>query len=238
MIDIHSHILPGIDDGAGTMDEAIEMARIAAADGIRTIVATPHIKSGAPRADEIAQAVSGFNAVLGREGIPVTVLQGADVPSHLNPADLPRYTLNGTRYILIEFPHSHLPASARETLFNISMAGLIPIITHPERNSSVIRKPEMLFDLLNSNVKVQITADSLSGFFGADIAACARFLLKRGVVDLIASDAHSSTYRRPILSEAVRIAAKMIGKSEAVKLVTDNPDEIINSFKFHVSSVK
>ncbi|MDX9787062.1 MAG: CpsB/CapC family capsule biosynthesis tyrosine phosphatase [Desulfobacterales bacterium] len=227
MIDIHCHILPGIDDGPSSIEASVEMAKIAATDGIETIVATPHVQEKTPSVSAIESALAALNERLKSEGIPIRVLRGADVPSHLNPADLRHRTINSTRYILIEFPHSHLPASARETLFNLSVHGYRPIITHPERNSSVIRRPETLLNLLSSDVKVQITADSLTGHFGADIAACARFLLKKGVVDFLATDAHSATYRQPVLSDAVRIAGKILGKAKAAQLVTTNPAAVI-----------
>lgn len=209
------------------MEESVEMAKMAFADGIEIIVATPHVQEKTPTDLALVNVLAALNDRLKREGIPVLVLRGADVPFHLNPADLHHRTVNSTRYILIEFPHSHIPAIARKILFNLLVQGYRPIITHPERNSSVIRRPEALLALLSADVKVQITADSLTGLFGPDIAACARFLLKKGVVDFLATDAHGATYRRPVLSAGLAIAEKIIGKFESAKLVTTHPAAVL-----------
>lgn len=168
-----------------------------------------------------------LNGRLAREEIPVTVLGGGDVSSLFLPPDPTPYTLHNGPYILIEFPHSHLPANAGELLFNLSISGFIPIITHPERNLGVVRKPERLLDLIDSNIKVQLTADSLTGLFGKDVAACARFLLKKKIVHFLATDAHSPDYRRPILTKGLKIAGQILGKEEALKLVTTNPAAVI-----------
>lgn len=228
MIDLHCHILPGIDDGPADINISIEMARIAAADGITTIVATPHVKERMHPASEIGERIAELNERLDALNIPVRILPGADVYALLDPALLHPYTINNTDYILIEFPHSHLPKNAKEVLFRLIMAGFLPIITHPERNPSIIRNPELLFDLLGSGALVQITADSLAGTFGPEKQACARYLLQHDVVQFIATDAHSSQYRRPILSAGLKNATKIIGKEKAQRLVSLYPEAVIS----------
>jgi protein-tyrosine phosphatase len=228
MVDIHCHILPGIDDdGPSRLEEVLEMARIAVADHIRQIVATPHIKNVVHSPDLVKERVARFNEELLKEGIGLEVLPGAEVSAVLNTTILREHTLNGTDYILLEFPHSHLPQNARQTVFDALMAGLLPIIPHPERNPSIVRRPELLIELVEAGALVQITAESLVGGFGPEARACAIYLLRNKAVHVLATDAHSPTWRPTVLSGGVRAAAKIIGESAARRLVTTNPAAVI-----------
>jgi protein-tyrosine phosphatase len=228
MIDLHCHILPGIDDGPSDMQTSIDMARIAAEDGIETIVATPHIKEIQHSTVKLHTLVQQLNNHLEHQNIPVNVLLGADVFALLNPSCLKDYTINNSRYILTEFPHNYLPSNSREILFSLAIQGLCPIITHPERNLAIMKKPDLLLDMLYGNVLVQITAGSLTGEFGRDEQACASYLLRKEAVHFIATDAHSTDFRRPVLSEGLKHAGKIIGKERAKKLVWDNPEAVLN----------
>ncbi|OEU53149.1 MAG: hypothetical protein BA871_01415 [Desulfuromonadales bacterium C00003096] len=227
MIDIHCHILPGIDDGSSSLEESLAMAEIAIADGIHTIVATPHIKGEVHVPQFLQQQVAKLNGVLNKRGYPLQILTGADVSAMLPPQEIAHYTINGTNYFLLEFPHSHLPHQANQMVFQMCLAGLRPIITHPERNPSIIREPELLFSLVDAGCLVQITAGSLTSNFGADSRDCAAYLLKMGQVHFLATDAHSPTHRRPVLSEGVSAAAAIIGEQAALKLVTSNPAAVV-----------
>ncbi|MEZ4485396.1 MAG: CpsB/CapC family capsule biosynthesis tyrosine phosphatase [Syntrophotaleaceae bacterium] len=124
--------------------------------------------------------------------------------------------------------HSHLPLNANEMVFELLLAGLMPIITHPERNPSILRDPNRLFSLVEAGCLVQITASSLTGNFGADSKDCAEYPLKRGQVHFLATDAHSANHRRPILSEGLQAAAALIGEEAAMRLVMDNPAAVLN----------
>jgi protein-tyrosine phosphatase len=227
MIDLHCHILPGIDDGPVDMQTSIDMARIAAEDGIETIVATPHIKDILHSTFKLGALVFRLNNHLEHQNIPVNVLLGADVFALLNPSCLKDYTINNSRYILIEFPHNYLPSNSKEILFALAMQGFCPIITHPERNLAIMKKVDLLLDMLHSNVLVQITAGSLTGEFGRDEQACANYLLQKDAVHFIATDAHSTDIRRPVLSDGLKRAEKIIGKERAKKLVCDNPGAVL-----------
>ena len=227
MIDIHCHILHGIDDGPSDMTESIRMARIAAADGITTIVATPHLKDSADTSEIISAGVDELNRHLAEQKIPLTILRGADINVMLNTPRLKDYTINGTKYLLLEFPHTHMPGNAGQIMFNAMKEGLHPIITHPERNPSVIRDPEIIIELRNTGPLVQITAGSLTGDFGPKSAACALYLLKKGAVDFIATDAHSAENRPPRLSDGLLVAGRIIGRENARRLVEDNPLAVI-----------
>jgi len=228
MIDIHCHILPGIDDGALSVEDSVKMARVAASDGIRKVVATPHISDGQCLQETIKEKIHHLNHVLDELGIPVEILPGAEVQYLFDPLKIKACTINNTAYALIEFPFEYLPSTAKEIIFKLIINGLKPIIAHPERNLSIIRNPEMLLHLLDEQVYVQITADSIAGTFGREIEKCATHLLKKGWVDVMASDAHSSGYRCPNLSKGLRRAEKIIGKQNAQRLVKENPEAIIS----------
>ncbi len=227
MIDIHCHILPGVDDGAADLGESVKMAKIALADGIVKIVATPHIKEPLIDRQYLSKCHEMLTRTLDEKHIPIDIFLGGEVAAHLDLSKFNLHTLNGTKYILIEFPAGHLPQSAGELIFNLILNGFYPIIAHPERNSSILKNPDTLFNLLNQQVLLQITAGSITGMFGTDTMACARFLLRKGVVSFIASDAHSAGHRQPVLSKGVQAAGRIIGRENALKLVTTNPEAML-----------
>lgn len=210
------------------------MARIAAADGIRTIVATPHVKNDIPLPSLIADKINLLTSLLKQEEIPVNILAGGDVASILPIEVVSLYTINRTNYVLLEFPHSHLPANAEQTIFEWQLAGLRPIITHPERNPSILKHPDSLERLVEAGALVQVTAGSLTGVFGVDVQACASYLVSSGWVHILASDGHSSNYRLPQLSESMRVAAQLVGEEAALKLVQDNPAAVISGRELDV----
>lgn len=234
MIDLHCHILPGIDDdGPSRLEAVLEMARIAADDGIRQIVATPHLKETIHPPERIRGLVSSFNDALRANAIQLEVFAGAEVGSMLNASLLPDYTLNGSNYILLEFPHSHLPQNAAEIVFNAVLAGLVPIVPHPERNPSVVRRPDLLFDLVGAGALIQVTAGSLVGDFGPEAKMCGQYLLENDLVHFLATDAHSPGWRRPVLTLGVKAAARIVGEAAARRLVTDNPASVLAGIPVH-----
>lgn len=234
MTDVHCHILPAIDrDGPPRLKDVLDMARIAVSDGIRTIVATPHIKEVVHKPEVICDHVAHLNAALQDSGIPLEILPGAEVSSMLDTAKLQNYTLNGSAYVLLEFPHSHLPQNAGELIFEAIISGLTPIIAHPERNPSVVLRPELLFDLVEAGALVQITAESLTGGFGPDARVCAEYLLKKQAVHFLATDAHSPTWRCPVLSRGLKAAVRHVGEAVARDLVTTNPAAVIAGKPLH-----
>jgi len=203
------------------------MARLAALDGITKIVATPHLKDSVHPAGDVQRRVDELNARLAEQGVPLQVLRGADANAMLDPSFLRQHTLNGTDYVLVEFPHSYLPKSMRSIIFRFVVEGFRPIVTHPERNGSILRNPGLISHMLESGCLVQITADSITGQFGPDVRDCSLYLLETGVVSFIASDAHSSRGRRPVLSEGLRVAEGILGRERAARLVTANPEAVI-----------
>jgi protein-tyrosine phosphatase len=229
MIDIHCHILPDIDDGPKNFDESMAMVRMAAADGITAIVATPHVNNILYSSAEISRRVSWLNHLLRTENIPLIIMPGGDVSVLFGPEQVKGFTLNDTSYLLLEFPHAHLPGNAGEILGEFLVNGYKPIITHPERNPSVIADPKVLLELLRDKEQcyVQITAGSLTGEFGKEAQQCAQHLLRTGVVDVIATGAHSCTNRKPQLSPGVTAAAEIIGAEAAQRMVFGTPAKII-----------
>jgi protein-tyrosine phosphatase len=232
MIDIHCHILPGLDDGARTMDEAIAMARMAAADGIRTIVASAHITPGVydNPPDRIVAAALAFGDRLKDEGIPLRIVPGADVrmtPEMLDGGG--RFLcINGhTPYLLFEFPHDLVPPGSDRLIESLRGKGWVPVITHPERNTELQRRPEKLEPFLRQGCLVQITAMSVTGGFGSGAREVAERYLKDGWVHAIATDAHDTEKRPPILSRAWNRAEALVGVEAARAMVFETPEKIV-----------
>lgn len=232
MIDLHCHILPGLDDGARTMDEALAMARMAAADGIRSIVASAHITPGVydNPPDRIVAAAEAFGDRLRREGIPIQVIPGADVrmtPEMANGDGRALRINRVTPYLLFEFPHDLIPPGSDRLIGALRDRGLVPVITHPERNTELQRRPEKLEPFIQGGCLVQITAMSLTGGFGTRALQVGEGFLKAGWVDVIATDAHDTVNRPPILSRGVRRAEELVGIEAARAMVFETPEKIV-----------
>ena len=239
MIDLHNHILCGLDDGPETMEESIAMCRIAYADGIRSIVATPHTLNGVyrnNRTDILARVVELTERVsessLCRPDDQLNTLPGADI--HLDteiPGLLMQDTLmtlgDGKRFLLIEFPSQGIPFGAEQILFQLMAMRVYPIITHPERNLEIMRKPGRYSDMIRGGCLGQVTAMSLLGGFGPETRRFSEELVARRLVHFIATDAHSTNGRAPVLSGAVRAASKIVGREEADRMVRDYPAAIL-----------
>ncbi len=230
MVDIHSHVLPGIDDGARSWDIAVSMCRMAAEDGIDHMVATPHANDNYPYdrewfdslLQELAQKVG-----------PVPALSlGCDFHfSYENLRDLEqhphRYTIGGTRYLLIELSDYAIPAATGKKIEELIASGLRPILTHPERNLTLRRKPEKLLSWVEAGCIVQVTASALTGSWGEGPRRCAAWLLERRAVHVLATDAHSLDGRPPVLSRARDAVARLCGSAIAAALVEQNPGAIV-----------
>ncbi len=235
MIDIHTHILPSLDDGPKTTAESIELCKIAANDGIKTIVATPHSKDGVyeAKSDDTLRKVKELNLKLKEIQLDLEILPGAEV--HINER-LVEYIKNGEvltinngrKFLLLELPFFFVPPITDELISNLRSIGIVSIISHAERITKFQKTPKILDQLVKSGTLIQITAQSLTGDFGSRERKCAEWLLKHEMVHFIASDVHSLTGRPPILSKALEMAAKIIGEKKARALVSHNPKQIIN----------
>jgi protein-tyrosine phosphatase len=238
VIDLHAHILPGLDDGAKDAPDALEMCRIAAEDGISTVVATPHMSSeSALCREDVLSAVASLQASVTGAGIRLRILPGADVP--LEP-DLPQRIRDGLavtvgdagRYLLVELSRDVVPPGIEDVLFNLHLMGLQPIVTHPERNRAVQVDPGILTPLILAGNVMQITAGSLTGQFGRNASACAALLVKRRMAHVVATDAHSPRHRTPRLSEARTVVEEMVGPDEAKAIFEARPNAIIRGEDF------
>jgi len=235
LIDLHCHILPGADDGPSDETESVAMAEMAVADGIHTIVATPHSHNGIYIYSrlQVLHRVMKLQAVFERSGISLALCAGADVQLHAGLADRlftdEVMTLNnGKKYLLVEFPHQRLTEEFHNELFRIIVKGVVPVITHPERHAALQERPEVLARLVQMGCLVQVTAMSITGDFGQQAMECAHGLLKRRLVHVIATDAHSAESRPPVLSEAVEVAARILeDDNEAWDMVTQRPKKIL-----------
>ncbi len=240
MIDLHCHILPQLDDGPQTMDEALMMCQMAYEDGIRTIVATPHVLNGLYQNDrsvtlnKIEELTSELRTH--RPELDLRILPGSD--AHLSETLIDKIdrgeamTIGDSgKYVLVEFPFQAIPAQTEALLFQLINRGWIPIITHPERNYEVMRKPDRYYEIIRMGCLGQVTAMSLTGEFGGDIKELSAKLMKSHLVHLIASDAHSALRRPPLLSSGVKAAEKIVGKTMATKMVTDYPRAILEGKK-------
>jgi protein-tyrosine phosphatase len=234
VIDIHTHILPGVDDGVKTEDEAVEFARVAAADGVRTIVATPHCREGFYfiRRDEVLDHVARLRARLEGEGVEVELLPGAEV--HLAPelaarvADGRAPTLgdNG-RTLLLELSLSQYPVDVQNVLFQLGLAGLITVFAHPERVRYFQDDVRRYEELVRMGALGQITTGSITGRFGEATREFSEELLRKGLVHVIASDAHNVRGRPPRFREALQAAGECVGEAYAAAMVDDAPRALI-----------
>ena len=232
MIDIHSHILPWLDDGSKSLEESLEMARMAMADGIQQMVCTPHMFngiSGNPEPAEVQNRVAALQEAIGKEGL--RVLPGNEVHfSHeiSQQAGRGRVTnLNGHNYMLVEFPMMTVPDRAYELFQELQLNGVRPVLAHPERNIQLQANPSMVVDLIERGVCVQVTAMSVTGEFGTAAKKCAESFLRHNCVHFLATDAHRSSRRPPILSRGRDAAAAIVGQEAARRLVYENPLAVV-----------
>lgn len=209
MIDLHTHILPGLDDGARTLADALEMARAFVADGVTTVAATPHVRDDFPTsADAMLRGVVALREALDAEAIPLTVLSGAELAvdwiSRLDDAELRRLTLaGGGHYVLVETPYYGWPVELVEQLLGLRLAGFRPVLAHPERNPEVQGNPSLLAPLVQGGTLVQVTAASLDGRLGSRTRETAIRLVTTRLAHVIASDAHAPDVRAVGMSAAV-----------------------------------
>jgi protein-tyrosine phosphatase len=230
MIDIHSHILPAVDDGAKTWEIAVEMCRMAAADGITHMVASPHSN------DEFRYDRAAHEASLAelREKIGGTLALSLGCDFHLsfdnivalrkNPAE---FCIGKTNYLLVEFSDFGVSRQLLTTLEEFLDLGLVPIVTHPERNPMFQSKPELVVEMAELGCVIQVTANSVTGFWGNGPRKIAEWLLKKGAVHVLATDAHDLVRRTPILSKAREAVAGLASKEIAEYLVSRNPERIV-----------
>lgn len=234
MIDLHSHILPGVDDGAPDLETALAMARMAEADGIVAMACTPHFMPGLydNKSSDIRPRIALLNREFKAAGLRLELVVGAD--AHVRPDFLAclregrLLTLNDSRYVLVEPPHDLMPKRLDELFHNLQVAGYVPILTHPERLRWIEQHYATVVEFARNGVWMQITAGALTGRFGRRPHYWARRMLAEGLVSFIASDAHNTGSRPPVLSEAFAVAETEVGYGEATNLVVTRPAGILD----------
>ena len=231
MIDLHCHILPGIDDGPPTMADALDLGRLAVANGITTIVATPHVSWDYPgnTAARIAAKVTEVNAALRDAGIALEVLPGAEVAMtralELDPGELEALRLGGGPYLLVEGAMTPSGLGWDYTLGTLRARGHRIVLAHPERLPAFRRDREMLVRLIEDGMVAQLTAASLTGRFGKEVQAFSKALMADGLVHNVASDAHSTGRRAP--SIAAELEAAGLG-AHAHRLADEVPRAVLS----------
>lgn len=236
MVDLHCHILPGVDDGAENLEEALQMARMAADSGVREIIATPHCNlPHAPRKNyasaSLQERMEQFREVVRQAGIPVSLSLGAevlctpDIESLLARGKLP--TLAGSRYLLMEFFFDESMAYMTDRLSCVAAAGLIPVVAHPERYDAVQRDPYALEQWFARGYVLQLNKGSILGQLGRGAEAAANWLLGQGLAHVVASDAHTSVARTPHMRQIREYLEDTCGPDYAELLLHTNPQRIL-----------
>ena len=235
MIDLHCHFLPGIDDGANDIEQALALARHAAASGITHSVLTPHMHQGRYENDlqNIENVFNNFQAQLEEENINLKIGFAAEVRivpeimTWVEQGIVPFLGLwNNHDVVLIELPHNHIPAGTENMVRWLIARNIIPMIAHPERNKEVMSEPRKIIPLYNAGCLFQVTAGAVAGDFGEVSRLTAEQLLKDNFVTILASDAHNLKHRPPELEPGRRAAESIVGESASWDLVKTNPEEI------------
>ncbi len=237
MIDVHCHVLCGVDDGAENFEASLQMARQAAEHGTTAIIATPHANiPDAPyefTCQDILQKVEKFNLALAREGIALTVYPGCEIFGAGEFVKLLKdgklLTLNNSRYPLVEFDFYEHPASVFMKLEELCSEGFVPIVAHPERYAFVEDDEMSISVLKDMGCLIQCNKGSILGRFGASAKFVAHQMLVRGQVDFIASDAHGFHMRTPILEDAYQVVCDLYGEAYAKVLFETNPQKLLNN---------
>ncbi|MGE3644002.1 MAG: tyrosine-protein phosphatase [Beijerinckiaceae bacterium] len=235
MIDLHAHFLPAIDDGAESVEVALDMARVAVANGVKVQACTPHIMPGVYNNNgaAIRLATSALQFELDRAEIPLRLVTGADI--HIAPNLVEGLvsgrllSLHDTRYVLLETPHHVAPARLDDCFVQLLSAGYVPIFTHPERLTWIRGHYESIIRLYRSGVWMQITAGSLLGMFGREAKYWGERMLDDGMVHILASDCHNVKRRPPNLAQGYEAAEKLVGAEEASQLVMGRPLAILKN---------
>ncbi|WP_128896364.1 tyrosine-protein phosphatase [Longirhabdus pacifica] len=219
MIDIHSHILPQIDDGARFLEESMQMAKQAVSQGITHIVATPHHRTSKffNHKTTVLHEVEQLNLALNNANIPLTVLPGQEIrlfgEMEEKLAEEELLTVNDTgTFILVELPSTHVPAYSKQLFYNLMLQDIYPIVVHPERNQEILTRPDILYDLVNMGVYTQLTAGSVTGQFGRKIKKFCMQLLENNQAHFIASDAHNIRERACHMQAAYSVVKQAWGE--------------------------
>ncbi len=232
-VDLHIHILPGVDDGAEDWEDAIQMARLAREEGITTVVATPHNSGFGQDLNRnlVLSLVEELKEKLAEEGVELQVFPGIEVmliPEVFRLLEEGKaFTINGSRYILVELPYTVYPVYSEYVLFKLMERGYRPILAHPERYAYFQSRPELLKPLVKRGVLLQLTSASITGELGGRARETSIFLLREGMAHIVATDAHSSRWRKPSMREAFEELSRIVGREKAEEMTLHAPEAIL-----------
>ncbi len=237
MIDLHTHILPGLDDGARDLQEAVQMAEISWENGVQKVVATPHVFRGSidlPDWRTAQEKKKQVDEALKSRGIGLEILLGAEV--HLSHDLLdrireyrPQLVLNKSSYLFVEFPSDHIFSGIKRVFFDLMTEGISPIITHPERNSVLQRNPEILFQYSKMGILCQANSGSFLGIYGSRVRDAVNYFLEMNMIHFLASDCHSTRTLSPNLFKAASHIRERYGDRIVNALVEDNPKAVLEN---------
>ena len=235
LVDVHCHILPGVDDGAKDWQTSIKLAKEAVADGVTHAVCTPHMLNGKyiNHKKDVIRLTENFQDMLDDAKIPLTIFPGqevrisGDIPKALDDDDILFLDEDG-QYMLLEFPSDDVPAYTRDMVFKLMQRGITPVVVHPERNNKILEEPTILQELVEQGCLVQITASSYMGTFGKRIEEMSRKFIEAGQCACFASDAHDLPKRQYQYSEALKKLSKEFG-SDLTQQYQDRKSTRLNS---------
>lgn len=242
MIDIHCHIVPNIDDGAKSLDDALEMAKIAYNEGIRKIINTSHYHPSFNyiKGKELLNRVKEFNNILKLNNIDIEIFIGnelyysEDIIEIIEQKEF--YSLNNSRYLLIEFSPLNFPKNILDIIYEIKIRGYIPILAHVERYKAIHENINLIYECINEGALIQVNSSSIIGKNGNEIKKVSNILLDNNMIHFVATDAHSSIRRRPIVKETYNYIVKKYGEKRAQTLFIQNPSKVINNEELYIES--
>lgn len=235
MIDIHSHILPFVDDGAVDMNMSVKMAKIYLEQGIKMVVATPHYieYSSNTTVEGNTKILKLLREELKKEDLDLEIFLGNEI---LSSMDIIRYvkdgitsTLNGTKYVLVELPMYDLPLYIESMIYDLLLNGYIPIIAHPERNSKIIEDPNILYRYIELGALSQLNLPSLEGKYGQDVKETAKILLENNMIHFVGTDAHSKRVRSPMVRDSLKILRDLVSKEYYDNLTFKNAELLLEN---------
>ena len=242
MIDIHCHIVPNIDDGAKNLEDALQMAKIAYSEGIRKIINTSHYHPSFEykKGEELLKSVKKFNYILKENNIDIEVFIGnelyysEDIINIIEQKEF--YTLNNSKYLLIEFPPIRFPKNLVDIIYEIKIRGYIPVLAHVERYKEVQENINLIYECINEGALIQVNASSIMGKNRKDAEITSKILLVNNMVHFIATDAHSSERRRPLIKEAYNYVVDKYGDKFAENLFVENQNKVIKDEDINIKS--
>lgn len=235
MIDIHSHILPDVDDGSKSMEMSINMAKTYKENGYKRVIASPHFidRITSRTAEEVLQAKAILEKRLEEESIDLEILLGNEIYfSDDILSDIEKgyaLKLNNTRYILIEFPSTDIPNYTEDIIFSLQLKGYIPVIAHPERNTKIIRNPNILYELVERGVLAQLNLHSLVGLYGRKTMELSKVLINNNLIHFVATDCHSDGRRSPDVKKALKKLLRIADREVYNRIVYRNPESLIQN---------